>query len=196
MEGKGNDSLDPIEILATLVVEALRIRQVRPCICVLGDPDAHVRIRPPHLPDMARQSLEIAVPMDRNEIRAAFARAGRKEVLQPREARLGARDRGRPEFHALRFQGLDVGHPRASRKVGAHVAAAGGGGAVGLVEREDVGDVRAGRELGLNSGKEGRVGGGGRGSKEHRDELESRRGTVEVGGRGGAVVVVPGQVGG
>ena len=90
-EERKENALDPIEILHALVEEALRVRQVRPRVRILGDPDAHVRVRRPHLSDMARQAAEVSVPVDRDKICAAVSRARGEELLQPCEARLRTR---------------------------------------------------------------------------------------------------------
>ena len=143
---------------------------------------------------MARQAAKVSIPVDRDEIRAAVPSARSEELLEPCEARLRARHGRGAQLHALRLQRLDFADPCLSRKVGGDVAAASGGGAVGFVEGEDVGDVGPSGDLGLDGGEEGGVCGVIGGAEEHGDELEIG-GVREVGGGLGTIVVVPGQVG-
>ena len=168
----GGGALDPIKILRAFVEEALRIRQVRPRVRILGDPDAHVRVRSPHLSDMTRQAAKVSVPVDRDEIRAAVPSARGEKLLQPCEARLRARHGWGAQLHALRLQGLDFADPRLGRKFGGDVAAAGGGSAVRFVESEDVGDIGASGDLGLDGSEERGVCGVVGGAEEHGHELE------------------------
>ena len=143
---------------------------------------------------MRRQAVEVAVPVDRHDVGRAGAVAGVEEGREPREARRRARHRRRDELHAELPQGLEDADPRRGGELRRDVGAAGGGGAVGLVEGHDVGDVCAGFDEGGHGREEGGVGGGGRGAPEHGHELDvGPRGEVR-GGRG-LVVVIPCQAG-
>lgn len=137
-----SDSLKLIQPLRAHVIERLRLMQTPMVQRVLRQPHRHVRIRPVDLPNMARQPLEVPVPMHRYEISAALPGAMREEVPQPVEACRSARDRRCSELDAELLQRLDDADPGFGRGLGVDAAAAVGD-AVGLVEGQDVGDVGA-----------------------------------------------------
>lgn len=187
---EGKNLLETVKVLRALVVEFLRARQARIiAVGVLGDPHRHVGVGPIHLPDMARQPLEVPVPVHRDEIRAALPRTRREEGLQPCEASGRARHGRRAEFDTHLLQRLHLPHPRLRRELGVDVAAAVTL-AVGLVEGEHVGDVGAAFDEVGDVVEEGVVGGAGGGAPQHRHEFELGA-VVEGGGGLRAVVVVP-----
>lgn len=75
--------LDSIEELGALVIKNLGFLEINVVVGILGDPHGEILIRRPDLTDMACQPFEVAIPVDRDEIRAAVAFAGVEEVLQP-----------------------------------------------------------------------------------------------------------------
>ena len=186
----GKNSLKAIKELGTLVVELLRADQTRiVAVGIFRDPHRHVGVGTIDLAHMARQPLEVPVPVHGDEVRAAVPRTRREEGLQPCEATWRARHRRRAELDTHLLQRLHLAHPRLRRKLWVDVAAAITL-AIGLVEGEDVGDVGAAFDEVGDVVEKGVVGGTGGGTPQHRHEFEL--GAVVEGGRGlRAVVVVP-----
>lgn len=138
---------------------------------------------------MARQSLEVPIPVHGYEIRAAFPCASRKEGLQPCEPAWRARHRRRAKLDTHFLQRLHLAYPRLRRELRIDITAAITL-AIGLVESKHVGNVCAAfYEVG-DVVKEGVIRGAGGGAPQHGYKL--KLGAVVESGRGlRAVVVIP-----
>ena len=144
---------------------------------------------------MACQALEVAIPVDGNEIRAAIPAAIPEKLLHPVEAGGGAGDGWRTELDAVfLLQRLDVCRPDLGGVRGRDIGAAGARTAVGFIERQHVRDVLPVLYQAFDLGEEGGVGGAAGGSApKHGDELQLR--AFEGRGRRCPVRVVPCEVG-
>lgn len=165
--------LDPVKVLRTLVVKVLGVDQGHVRVRIFRDPDGHIRVCAPDLPDVTRQTLEIAVPMHRDEVGTATAVAGAEKVFQPCETGGCTGDGGRAELHPVFLQGFDFSDPRLRGQVGRDAAAAVAL-PIRLVEGEDVRDVRPPVHLRRDIVEEGIVGCIGWGSPEHGDKFKLR----------------------
>lgn len=133
--------------------------------------------------------------MDGDEIHRAVAVAFLEEILKPRKPVWRARDSRTTQFDPLLFQRLNLPYPSLGRKIGRDVATTIIL-AIGLIERENIFNIRPSFDLRSHVVEEGSIGRRGRigGAEEHGHELQLSR--VGISGRGrGLVVVVPSQVG-
>ena len=137
------DLLNPIKELGALIVEALGTRQTWIVVVgILRDPHGHVGVCAIDLTHVAGQAFEISIPMHRDEVGAAVAGARREEVLQPSKPTGSTSHSGRSKLYPHLLQRLHFTHPglRSQLRVNVTTAVVC---AIGLVEGEDVRDVRA-----------------------------------------------------
>lgn len=179
--------LNAIEELGALVIESLGFLEIDVVVGILGDPHGEILIGRPDFTDMARETFEIAIPVDRDEIRAALAFTGVEEILQPDLAGRSAGDRRGTELDTHFLQRFNLPLPRLGRGLGRYRASTSGPTAIRLVHSKHIGYIGATLDLCGDIGK--KCGGS---PPKHRDELKFGVGKRRRWFR--FIVVVPGQV--
>jgi len=117
--------LEGVEPRGALVEEGLRAGERVVGVGVLGDPKTVVRPGGVVLADVGGEPLEVAVPVQRDEVDGAVAGAVAEELGEPVEAGRRARARRRAELQpVLLLQRLDVRRPQPRGVVRRDVAAA------------------------------------------------------------------------
>lgn len=181
------DLLNAIEELGALVVESLTFLEINVVVGILGDPHGEILIGRPDFTDMACEPFEIAIPVDRDEIRAAIAFTGVEEILQPDLAGRSTGDCRGTELDTHFLQRFNLPLPRLGGGLGRYRASARGPTAIRLVHSKHIGYIGAILDLCGDIGK--KCSGS---PPKHRDELK-----FGVGKRRRwfcFIVVVPGQV--